>query len=268
MADPTTTLAMESHHNRHFMKHQPSHVLQFLRLQRLWIGRLLFCLMALWQIGQPLQGADTTWTAGTGTNFNWDDAANWGAGAPTFADTAILPYLIPNPSNLANPSILTLGALSTADLVSFKNNYTLSSGTLTLGAGGLRADLGADSVINSVIDGVSGLTKTGGGSVRLTGVNTYTGTTSIAGGSLIINSATALGGTGTVNITSGNDTPSNVNLIGFTGGSLVLDGTAAGFTFSRNLNIEGRGPIGERGSAIQSLGNNTLSGIDQPQSAR
>jgi autotransporter-associated beta strand protein len=217
--------------------------------------------MAVWQIGQPLQAADQTWTAGTATDFSWDNASNWSAAAPTIADSAILPLLIPNPGALASPSVLTLGALSTANLVNFKNNYTLNSGTLTLGAGGLQADLGTSSVINSILAGTNGLTKTGGGSVRLTNAaNSYTGATSIRNGSLIINSEAALGGTGTVSILTTNNTPSNVNLIGFGGGSLVLDGTAGGFTFSRSVNFEGRGPIGDRGSAIQSLGNNTLSG--------
>jgi autotransporter-associated beta strand protein len=102
----------------------------------------------------------------------------------------------------------------------------------------------------------------GGGSIRLTNLlNSYTGTTSIRNGTLIINSEATLGGTGTVSIFSTNTTPLNTNTIGFGGGSLVLDGTTGGFTFSRAIDFEGRGPIGERGSAIQSLGNNTLSGV-------
>ena len=53
--------------------------------------------VSLWQIGPVLRAADQTWTAGTATSFNWDDAANWSVAAPTLADTAILPVLIPNP---------------------------------------------------------------------------------------------------------------------------------------------------------------------------
>lgn len=117
-------------------------------------------------------------------------------------------------------------------------------------------------VMGSQVMGTSGLTLTGGGSLRLTNaLNSYTGTTSIRNGSLFINSEASLGGTGAVSILTSNSTPANTNLIGFGGGSLVLDGTAGGFTFSRAINFEGRGPIGDRGAAIQSLGNNTLSGV-------
>lgn len=239
--------------------------LQTFRRHRKPLGGALAALMAVWQIGQPLQAADHTWTAGTSTDFNWDDASNWSGGVPTISGTgtAILPFLIPNPGSLPNPSVLTLGASSEAYLVDFKNNYTLSGGTLNLGAGGLDADQGVSATISGTVTvgGTAGLTKRGGGSVRLTNVlNNYTGTTSIRNGSLIINSEAALGGTGAVSITVENKTPLSTSVTGFAGGALVLDGTAGGFSFSRDINLEGAGPLGGRSAALVSLGNNTLSG--------
>ena len=98
--------------------------LQTFRRHRKPLGGALAALMAVWQIGQPLQAADHTWTAGTTTDFNWDDAGNWSGGVPTIAGTgtAILPFIIPNPGSLSNPSVLTLGATSEAYLLNFKNN--------------------------------------------------------------------------------------------------------------------------------------------------
>lgn len=115
----------------------------------------------------------------------------------------------------------------------------------------------------TLITGGTGLQLNGGGSIRLTnGLNDYTGSTILNNGSLIISGGAVLGtDTSAILIRTNNSTPLNTNLIGFGGGSLVLDGTAGGFTFSRDVNFEGRGPIGDRGAAIQSLGNNTLSGI-------
>jgi autotransporter-associated beta strand protein len=248
------------------------------------IGSFLCVLTACWQIAQPLQGATFYWDTdgsdvgnavdgtGLGGNGTWDvGTSNWWpvpAGAlttwgNTSADTAIFSKAF---SALPTLNTVTLSGALTANQVRFdRSGYTLTGGTsLTLaGAGaGLFAGLGESATIESVIAGADGLTKTGGGSIRLTNpLNSYTGTTSIANGSLIINSEAALGGTGTVSILTTNSTPLNTNMIGFGGGSLVLDGTAGGFTFSRAINFEGRGPIGDRGAAIQSLGNNTLSGV-------
>ena len=236
--------------------------LQTFRRHRKPLGGALAALMAVWQIGQPLQAADHTWTAGTTTDFNWDDAGNWSGGVPTIAGTgtAILPFIIPNPGSLSNPSVLTLGATSEAYLLNFKNNYTLSGGQLALGAGGLYAETGVDATISSPVTGAAGLTKNGGGSVRLAnGSNGYTGTTSIRNGSLIISSGTALGGSGNVSILTQNAVPSNATVSGFNGGALVLDGTAGGFDFARNIDFEGFG-VGGRGAAIVGLGDISLSG--------
>lgn len=128
---------------------------------------------------------------------------------------------------------------------------------------GLNILLGESAIISSTIAGTDGLRKTGGGTVRLTSpTNTYSGQTTIANGTLIITNQAQLGvDSSAVSVLTGNNTPSNVNVLGFTGGSLVLDGLAGGFTFSRDLNLEGRGPIGQNNFALLSIGNNTLSGV-------
>jgi autotransporter-associated beta strand protein len=98
-----------------------------------------------------------------------------------------------------------LGTQATSGTASFSGGITLNQGvTLTAPAGG-RADFSG-----IIADGVgqNGLTKTGGGTVVLGGVNTYAGPTAVQAGTLVVNAANGpsavtvaaatLGGTGTV----------------------------------------------------------------------
>ena len=251
------------------------------RTHRRLISSLMIALMAFWQIGQPLHAATFYWDSdanasgnnadgtGLGGTGDWDTTtANWWnltddvAWPNTTTDRAIFsgPFVAGAPTL----HTVTLSSGIIANQLSFlRSGYTLTGGDITLGGTtpGLHANLGESATVSSLIAGTNGLTMTGGGSIRLTNVgNSYTGATTIANGSLIISDPAALGGTGSVNIVTTNNTPLNTNSIGFGGGSLVLDGTAGGFTFARDVDFEGQGPIGGRGSAILSLGNNTLSG--------
>ncbi|MCY2973152.1 MAG: autotransporter-associated beta strand repeat-containing protein [Planctomycetota bacterium] len=208
-------------------------------------------------------GGGGTWDTST---VNWWDTSANDAWPNNNTANAIFTYAFPiGPLFTPTPNTVTVATGGvTANRLSFhRSGYTLTGDAITLAGtnSGLNAQMFETATIGNIISGSNGLLKTGSGSIRLTnGSNDYTGTTSIQGGSIIISSELALGGTGAVNITSGNNVPLNNTLYGFAGGSLVLDGTAAGFTFSRNINFEGRGPLGDRGSAILSLGNNTLSG--------
>jgi autotransporter-associated beta strand protein len=260
--------------------------MKFLRKCRRPIGSCLCVITAFWQIAQPLQGATFYWdtdgsdsaNAVDGTNLggagNWDiTSPNWWpvpSGAlttwgNTSADHAIFSGAY-DPTGIPTLNTVTLSGAITANKLSFfRSGYTFTGGTaLTLAGGGagLHASLGESATIDSLIGGSEGLLKTGGGSIRLgNSGNTYTGATTISNGTLIISNGGALGvDSSAISILTNNNTPLNTNLLGFTGGSLVLDGTAVGFTLARNVNFEGRGPIGDRGAAIQSLGNNTLSG--------
>lgn len=222
---------------------------QSLGLKQEWV-LASFVVLALGAI--PLSAADNNWTGAVGTV--WSDSGNWSGGTPDGSSNTIFA--------LTPGAEITLSSGSLADSLWFQNDYELSGGTLELTSGGIRVNLGHSVILNSLLNGTSGLTLTGGGSLRLSNAsNSYTGITTISNGSLIINNATALGGTGTVNILTTNNTPLNTSLLGFGGGSLVLDGTSGGVTFARNVDFEGRGPIGDRGAAILSLGDNTLSGV-------
>ncbi len=86
------------------------------------------------------------------------------------------------------------------DSISFLNDgYTLGSGTLELAAGsGLFVDSAVTATITSVITGTAGAKKFGKGTVVLSGVNTYTGITTVSAGSLMVAGSVAAGSAVTV----------------------------------------------------------------------
>ncbi|MCX6837752.1 MAG: autotransporter-associated beta strand repeat-containing protein [Verrucomicrobia bacterium] len=257
--------------------------MKLLRVKKQPLGLTMIVFLLTWQIAQPLQAAAFYWDAdasvtgntaaganlgGTGiwdaTMANWWDTPNLVVWPNTNADQAIISGAFPA-LGIPTANTITLSSGIVANTLTFvRSGYTLTGGTLTLDGTTptLHANLGESATINSQILGLAGLTKTGGGSVRLGNLgNAYTGVTTISNGSLIISDGGALGAdSSAISILTNNNTPLNTNLLGFTGGSLVLDGTSGGFTLTRNVNFEGRGPIGDRGAAIQSLGSNTLSG--------
>lgn len=242
-------------------------MLQPLRAYRASLSTFMAVIVAAWQITQPIQAATFYWDTdgsdagnavvgtslgGTGT---WDIAtSNWwpvpSGALTTWGNTSADIAIFSKPfSALPTLNTVTLSGALIANQVRFdRSGYTLAGGTsLTLAGAnaGLYAQMGESATINTVIDGTVGLTKFGGGSVRLGGTNTYTGTTTIAGGALIVSNQNQLGAASSaINVTAGNDTPSNTTLLGITGGSLVLDGTGGAVSLTRALNLEGRGAIG------------------------
>ncbi len=201
-------------------------------------------------------GGTGTWDTPSLEWFNGTDNVAWSNSALDFA------YFTGTAGTVTLGGPITIGGLVFAGA-----DYTLTGGTLTLaaatGAPEIAVTNGNVATLASVIAGTSGLTKTGEGTLRLTqAANTYAGTTTIAGGLLIISDASQLGtDASAIVVTAGNNTPSNTALIGFAGGSLVLDGLGASIDLARPLNLEGRGPIGNNGAALFSVGNNTLSGL-------
>ena len=247
-----------------------------LRRYKQIINLFLVTLLAAWQIGQPLQAATYYWDTdgndagniidgtGLGGTGTWDaGTSNWwpvpSGALTTWGNTSSDIAIFSGPfSPVPALNTVTLSGALTANQVRFNRaGYSLTGGTsLTLaGAGaGLYAELGEFATINSVIAGADGLIKTGGGSIRLGGANTYTGATTISNGSLVISNPNQLGTDTTAITVTGSATR------GFGGGALVLDGTLAGIDLTRNLSLQGYGPISDRSAAIVSVGNNTLSG--------
>lgn len=143
---------------------------------------------------------------------------------------------------------VTLGNATTSGLIDFTSATVpfVSGRAYTINAGGAAFLVGAAAPVNisGIISGTGGLAVRGGGSLILTGVNTYTGFTQVTGGSTVAVSIDAnLGGNTTGSVFLG-DATSN--------GTLGISGIA---TTNRSI------ILGAGGGTINALGVWTF---DQP----
>jgi autotransporter-associated beta strand protein len=120
-----------------------------------------------------------------------------------------------------------------------------SSRNITLNAGGGTFDTNGNSAsIAGVISGSGDLTKSGTGTLSLSGANTYTGATTIAAGTLAAQNATALG-----------TTAAGTTVIA--GATLeIADGVAIG---AEALNLSGAG-VGSNGALVVTSGSASFAG--------
>jgi len=188
-------------------------------------------------------------TGGVLTNNSTITGGNGGGGA----------YLGPGPSGA--------GVFGDAGGVSIINNGTIVGGAganaitfagganaLTLGAGTLTGNIGVNgggsvnfndaagaSTLANVITGNGSIEKTGAATLNLTGVNTYSGSTTISAGVLGANSTASLGD------------GSATNTLIFNGGSLqTLDNMA--FAATRSVSVIGSGTIDTAGNTLSIAG--------------
>ena len=135
----------------------------------------------------------------------------------------------------------------------------LALGDIVLGAGSTvafdtTADQTVDSVIREVEGSVGALRKQGEGELRLTGENAYSGSTTIAEGTLVI-----------TNTASGTSLPGATAIEG--PGTLAFD--ADDGTFALTSQIVGDGGLEKRGNSTLRLeGNNSYSGITRVLAGR
>jgi autotransporter-associated beta strand protein len=146
---------------------------------------------------------------------------------------------------------------------------TLTGGTLA-GSGTLNASTDYDvqsGTISAALGGTVGFTKTGAGTVTLSGNNSYTGTTTVTGGTLRLGASNILSDSsnltingGTFDISSYNE---RVNVITMTSGTLLgSTGTLTGTTYisggSINATLSGGSiVVGNGTTTIASIGSTT-----------
>ena len=108
-------------------------------------------------------------------------------------------------SGLAGAGSLTINVhanatASTIDTVRLQGDANTGSGVLTLSVdSGAQANVGSG-IVNGGGGALTSLVKTGIGTLTLSGVNTYTGNTTVSAGTLTVTSAGALYGTGSISV--------------------------------------------------------------------
>ncbi|MCU0795784.1 MAG: autotransporter-associated beta strand repeat-containing protein [Akkermansiaceae bacterium] len=131
-------------------------------------------------------GTSNTWNTNTTANWwNGSSLVNWPALGGTNDDAVFG----------GTAGTVTVTTATANDITFNTTGYVISSGTLTLNGTTptLSTGTGIDATISSVIAGSAGLTKSGGGTLILSGANTFTGVTNINSGILRAGNAAALG---------------------------------------------------------------------------
>ena len=189
-----------------------------------------------------------TFIVGNQANLSFRNASTAGnatiitnaGGITIFADGATggNARFIANAGGVFDISALSTGGM-TAGSIEGAGTYFLGSNALTVGGNNLST------TVSGVIDGVGSLIKTGTGVVTLCGTNTYTGSTTVNAGALIVNGSIASSSLTTVNsnaalLGSGTVGSTVVNARGFLVPGTIVPGTITpgNMTVAGNLALQ------------------------------
>ncbi|MBZ9991131.1 autotransporter-associated beta strand repeat-containing protein, partial [Mesorhizobium sp. BH1-1-5] len=206
-------------------------------------------------------GGPGTWDT---TSSSWNTTGNGVAGPFTIWNNAALDDAI---FQGTVGGTVTLGAPIMVHNLTFNTaGYTIAgTGGNTLTLAGASPTITGAATISAIIAGTAGLTKAGGGTLTLSGSNTFTGNVNINSGSLSVNANAALGDTSNfVNLangaslsSSGSLTGRTVNLNGGQGAVSVAGTGSAHFTGSGGLSVAA---VGSTGSITLSDNTNNFTG--------
>lgn len=210
---------------------------------RVWFPAFVFLAILS---GGGAYAADSSWVGGAGPD--WSTAANWSdAAVPSATNRLVFTGTV----DLSNTNNLTAG--TQFDGITFAAGagaFTLGGNGINLGGNILNSSaslqtinlalaLQQNTVINSgaaglavggTISGGFGFTKKGTGTLTLTAANSYTGTTTVASGTLVLSGANgAITGSPSVRVFSGgmlalNNATNNTNRLGDTAAITLAGG--------------------------------------------
>jgi autotransporter-associated beta strand protein len=165
-------------------------------------------------IGPRNHAAVYNWS-GAGSTGNWNESANWGyAGVPNNGDTLIFPARQPgqaNTNNIPNLSVSQIRFVGAGGgYALWGNSFTLTNSieatntagantinnAITLGASPVMVNVGSATSLTlaGALGGTGGLAKNGAGTLTCSGetANTYSGTTLVNEGTLVLQKTTNL----------------------------------------------------------------------------
>ncbi len=256
-------------------------------------GRLIMvpviCLASVPAFGQVWTGVTDNGTAG---EFNWTEVTNWSTNPVIpdgVGDTATIGVLGAAPGTIVLDAAITVGSITfngASRTLNGGNTLTMDNGggtaALNFDAGNILLDVDvalasvldvsvanlAGAEISGVISGTTLLTKSGVGTLVLSGANTNTGGIDVDAGTLQLGAAGVLEDTSTVDVTGTLDLNGFSETIGSLSGTgtveltdqmLTLGGDNSNTTYSGAIN--GTGSIVKEGTGTFSLsGAKTYSG--------
>ncbi len=209
---------------------------------------------------------------GTGTSdIQVGNAAATGNAQLLLTDGSNSTNLTRNIDIVNSPVETTLGGNFNSGTAEFSGNIDLGT-TVTGQDVNLTSATGGTTTFSGVISGGNGIDKIGGGTVVLSGANTFTGNSTLQEGTLQINSSASLGNLGSSNSwTLSENTTLDLNYGSGTGlssgGNIIVNGGSLGTTINRSITGTGNTTLLSSSGSLQLNGLVNINNTDSSTNA-